>query len=225
MQLVRDALRATAVIAFAILGSCETGPSAATPSATPERRALPPPQREGGPALASVLSTRRSVRTFGARALDDRELGALLWAAQGVTDGHRTVPSAGALYPLTVRVVDAHGIWRYAPGEHVVIREAALDHRAALASATYSQDPVRTAPVTLVITATTAITAARYGARAERFATLEAGHAAQNVLLTATALGLGAVPIGAFEDDRLRRVLGLPAEETPLYLIPIGPRN
>jgi nitroreductase len=51
---------------------------------------------------------------------------------------------------------------------------------------------------------------------------MEAGHAAQNVLLEATALGLGAVPIGAFHDRSVHETLSLPKEEEPLYLIPVG---
>jgi nitroreductase len=55
---------------------------------------------------------------------------------------------------------------------------------------------------------------------------LEAGHAAQNLLLQAVALGLGAVPIGAFEDEKVQEALGLPADQEPLYLIPVGhPRD
>jgi SagB-type dehydrogenase family enzyme len=103
-----------------------------------------------------------------------------------------------------------------------VSREVPGDQRAAIAEASYGQPAVRSAPVTLVISADVAITASRYGPRAERYVTLEAGHAAQNVLLTATALGLGAVPIGAFDDDAVRHVLGLSEDVTPLYLIPIG---
>jgi nitroreductase len=52
--------------------------------------------------------------------------------------------------------------------------------------------------------------------------TLEAGHVAQNVLLEAVSLGLGAVPVGAFDDAEVRRVLELAADEAPLYLIPVG---
>jgi nitroreductase len=51
---------------------------------------------------------------------------------------------------------------------------------------------------------------------------MEAGHAAQNLLLQAVALDLGGVPIGAFDDERLSKILGLPENEAPLYLIPIG---
>jgi nitroreductase len=41
-------------------------------------------------------------------------------------------------------------------------------------------------------------------------------------LLQAGALNLGGVPIGAFNDDGLSEILGLPHDESPLYLIPIG---
>ena len=189
------------------------------------RRVLPPPQRRGGPALTSVLAARHSQRSFGAGDLDDATLGQLLWAAQGVTSpGHRTAPSAGALYPLQVRIADARGVWRYVPADHALVREAAGDHRDALARAAFGQESVRSAPVVLVISASFAVTAGKYGSRAERFATLEAGHAAQNVLLEATALELACVPVGAFDDAGLRRAAGLPAAETPLYLLPVGPR-
>jgi SagB-type dehydrogenase family enzyme len=62
----------------------------------------------------------------------------------------------------------------------------------------------------------------RYRDRAERYVFIEVGHAAQNALLQATALGLGAVPIAAFDDDALRRVLGVGAAETPLYILSVG---
>ncbi|HEU4730098.1 MAG TPA: SagB/ThcOx family dehydrogenase [Kofleriaceae bacterium] len=215
-------------LALMVLGS--GGPAWAQPPAAtklPERRALPAPQRDGGPALATVLATRRSTRVFARRELSDGELAQLLWAAQGVTDsqgGHRAAPSAGALYPITVRVVDAKGTWRYVPAEHALVRESTIDTRDRLRSAAHGQESVGSAPATLVITANVAITAGKYGDRAERFATLEAGHVAQNLLLTATALGLAAVPVGAFDDGASRKALGLAASETPLYLIPIGAR-
>jgi SagB-type dehydrogenase family enzyme len=126
------------------------------------------------------------------------------------------------LYPVTVRVADARGVWRYVPGEHAIMRDGANDRRDALAVASFSQETVRNAPAVLVITADFSIPARKYGRRGERFATLEAGHVAQNVLLEATALGLGAVTIGAFDEDALRRTLTLPSSETPLYLIPVG---
>jgi SagB-type dehydrogenase family enzyme len=77
--------------------------------------------------------------------------------------------------------------------------------------------------VVLVVTAVYARTSEKYGtARSPRYVHLEAGHAAQNLLLQAVALGLGAVPIGAFDDARVQGVLGLPSDHEPLYLIPVG---
>jgi SagB-type dehydrogenase family enzyme len=66
-------------------------------------------------------------------------------------------------------------------------------------------------------------TAVKYGrVRSPRYVHLEAGHAAQNLLLQAVVLGLGAVPIGAFYDEEVQAALGVPAEHEPLYLIPVG---
>ncbi|HEU0031905.1 MAG TPA: SagB/ThcOx family dehydrogenase [Kofleriaceae bacterium] len=210
----------TAISLVAFHG-CEVPSSQATPT----RQQLPEPMLDKGPSLWNVLAMRRSARVFGSRALSEVEVGQLMWAAQGTTDGHRTAPSAGALYPLTIRMFDARGIWRYVPGEHALVHESPIDHRTELSLAALGQTYIRSAPVTFVITAETAITANKYGPRsAERFVAIEAGHVAQNVLLAATALDLAAVPVGAFRDDAMRKVLALPDQVSPLYLIAIGPR-
>jgi nitroreductase len=51
---------------------------------------------------------------------------------------------------------------------------------------------------------------------------MEAGHAAQNVLLQATVEGLVSVPVGAFHDQQVSEILSLPAGHSPLYLLPLG---
>jgi SagB-type dehydrogenase family enzyme len=76
-----------------------------------------------------------------------------------------------------------------------------------------------------VITATPETTRRKYGERAERYMNMEAGHAAQNLLLQAVALGLASVPVGAFDDAAVSSVLGLGRTECPLYLIPVGAPN
>jgi nitroreductase len=55
-----------------------------------------------------------------------------------------------------------------------------------------------------------------------RYVHIEVGHAAQNVFLQATALGLEAVVVGAFNDRMVQRALNLPEGEAPLYLMPVG---
>ena len=78
------------------------------------------------------------------------------------------------------------------------------------------------APALVVVAAQPARTAARYGTRAERYVAIEAGAAAQNLLLQATALGLGGTIVGAFDDAALRRLLPLADGEQPLLIVPLG---
>lgn len=186
---------------------------------------LPPPEREGGMSLATALARRRSVREFAGRALAPAELGQLLWAAQGVSDapgGLRTAPSAGALFPLFVYVALEHGLYRYVASAHLLERVVARDLRGELAIAALGQREIAQAPCVVVLTAAFARTTRKYGERGVRYTWIEAGHAAQNVLLSATALGLAAYPVGAFEDAQVARLLRLTRGEAPLYLLPLG---
>ncbi len=185
---------------------------------------LPAPSHSGDVSLEQTLATRRSVRHFTSDALDAAQLSQLLWSAQGVTTdaGKRTAPSAGALYPLESYVVTSEGWYRYLPDDHRLERCGVGDVRGALSDAAFGQEAVAAAPVVFLVTGVYDRTAHKYGHRAERYVHLEAGHAAQNLLLQAVAEGLGAVPIGAFDDGQIQSVLGLPADHEPLYLLPVG---
>jgi SagB-type dehydrogenase family enzyme len=183
------------------------------------------PGEEGGPPVFDVMASRRSVRSFADTPLTEDELARLLWAGQGITDpvhGFRAVPSAGALYPITLCVCDSSGVGRYEPETETLTVLSESDVRDELKSAALGQSAVGDAPVVIVIVAEPAVTAAKYGGRAERYCTLEAGHVAQNVLLAAFALGLGGVTIGAFDDGSVRSVLDLDDGYLPLYIIPVG---
>jgi SagB-type dehydrogenase family enzyme len=186
---------------------------------------LPAPRAEGGMALIEALTNRRSRREFSAKPLSLGEVAQLCWAAQGITDdvqGYRTAPSAGALYPITVFVVDGNGVCEYEPGRHLLRPALAGDLRGKLQAAALDQPCVGAAPLCLVLTMDVARTASKYGSRAECYCLLEAGHVAQNVLLQATALGLAGVPVGAFQDGRVAAILELPPSLRPVYLVPLG---
>jgi len=190
-----------------------------------ERVALPSAAHSGRMSLEEALARRRSVREFSNKLLSDQELSQLLWAAQGIThpDGLRTAPSAGALYPLELYVANAAGFYRYDPRHHELQRRSQSDLRLALYRAALEQESVREAPAVFVITAIYRRTARKYGRdRSPRYVHMEVGHAAQNLLLQAVTLGLGAVPIGAFDDAQVQEVLALPPDEQPLYLVPVG---
>lgn len=175
--------------------------------------------------LEETLVRRRSIRDFTNTPLSQADIGQLCWAAQGETGrgGLRTAPSAGALYPLELYVVTADGVLHYLPGSHETTLHRTGDMREALQRAALGQEALGEAPVVFVLAAVYQRTAARYGeGRARRYGQLEAGHAAENLLLQAVALDLGAVPMGAFDDRGVQAVLGLPADHEPLYLIPVG---
>jgi len=192
--------------------------------------ALPPPRTKGEVSLERCLFKRRSVRSFKNAALPLTDLSQLLWAAQGITaEGYlRTAPSAGALYPLEVYLAAGNvdglppGLYHYLPKPHELALAKAGDLRHELARAAGSQDCVANAAAIILFTAVYARTSGKYGQRAIRYVHLETGHAAQNVCLQATALGLGTVTVGAFEDDEVKRVAALPPSHEPVYLMPIG---
>lgn len=187
---------------------------------------LPRPAPEGVMSLEDAIRSRRSLRSFSKRQMTPEEISGLLFSAAGVTDpatGKRAAPSAGALYPIEVYAVTPSSISRYLPEEHAlaVVREG--DRRGDLSAAALGQSSVATAPLSIVLTGVVGRTAAKYGERARRYVLMEAGHIGQNALLEATAMGLNAVPVGAFDDAGVERVLGCGADESALYIICVGP--
>ncbi|MFH1639348.1 MAG: SagB/ThcOx family dehydrogenase [Chloroflexota bacterium] len=191
---------------------------------------LPEPCYDSQVSLEQSLLRRRSGRNYRDESLTLKEVSQLLWAAQGITDavGLRTAPSAGALYPLEVYPVVGNvigispGIYRYQPQGHELILIVAGDKRDGLAGAALGQGFIREGAVTFVFAAVYERTTSKYGERGIRYVHLEAGHAAQNLCLEATAGELGVVTVGAFNDDLVAKLLDLPEKETPLYLITVG---
>lgn len=196
----------------------------------PKRIALPPRRKTGAASLQSCIRHRRSVRSFRDRSLSTDDLGQLLWAAQGSTgaDGRRSVPSAGALYPLELYAVVgqvtelASGVYRYLPTSDEILLVAHGLQREKLAEAARGQDWIATAAAIVCIAAVFNRTTVRYGARGRGYVYMEAGHAAQNVMLQTVELGLGTTMVGAFNDETVARLLHLGADETPLCLLPVG---
>ncbi len=195
-----------------------------------QRTSLPPVESKGELSLEEAIQLRRSVREFGRRTLALEDVSQLLWAAQGITatGGFRTAPSAGALYPLELYVVAGSveglsaGVYRYQPENHELVHVASGDLRKPLASAALDQNWVRRAPAVLVIASVYERSMGKYGQRGRRYAHIEVGHAAQNVYLQAAARGLATVLVGAFDDEEVQDVLGLPPDHEPLGLMPVG---
>lgn len=185
---------------------------------------LPEPALKSTFSVEQAIKDRRSVRNYSDRPISTEQISQLLWAAQGITDerGLRAAPSAGAIYPLEVYIIKKDGLFHYNAHGHsldVILDE---DLRSKLALASWGQSSVAQASVNFVICAVYNRIKPKYKDRAVRYTNIEAGHAAQNIHLQAVALGLGSVPIGAFEDSAVAALLGVSEEETPIYIIPVG---
>ena len=186
---------------------------------------LPQPHTKGRMSLEETLARRRSLREFKEDQLSFEELGQLLWAAQGITEknrGFRTAPSAGALYPIEIYLVIEDGLYWYRPHSHSleVVKEG--DLRYSLSKAALFQSSIAEAQADFILCAVYDRITSKYGERGIRYAHIEIGHIAQNIHLEAVALGLGSVPIGAFDDAEVKKLLSLPKEQAPLYIIPVG---
>lgn len=196
----------------------------------PMKIKLPEPDAAGKSHIEELIAKRRSLREYADRELSEPLISRFLWATQGTSSqkGLRTVPSAGALYPLEVHIVIGKGsgleagVYRYIAEEHSLIQEIPGDMRQKLSEAALSQSMVKNAPVSLVIAAVYPRITSKYGKRGLRYAHMEAGHAAQNIYLLGVELGIGTCAVGAFEDEEVKKVLKMPANEDPLYIMPLG---
>lgn len=221
------------LLACALVLGCTPSDTRLPPSSPvsgPATVKLPDPRLKGSISLEEAIFKRRSVRDYSGKPLMLEQVSQLLWSAQGITGkaGERTAPSAGALYPLEVYLIAGDvvslspGVYIYHPGRHELIKVSTKDIRGELAAAALGQGCVKEGAVSIVIAAVYERTTGKYGDRGVRYVHMEAGHAAQNIYLQATALDLGAVVIGAFYDDKVKEILGLSGEERPLYIMPVG---
>jgi SagB-type dehydrogenase family enzyme len=174
------------------------------------------------------------MRKFSDEPLTLNEWGQILWAAQGITsdnDGEkRATPSAGALYPLDIYLILCNGdkdlpktgVFQYLPLKHALKQISCADFSKEVAEASLNQYWMGKAPGMILITAEYSRITGKYGDRGIRYAHIEAGHVAQNCFLQAQSLKLNIGIVGAFEDDRLIDLLGIPESHEPILILPIG---
>lgn len=182
----------------------------------PDRFALPDrPHRlaEFTGRLQRLFAARRSERTFGAGALSDKQLGALL-APLASVDGRRSYPSAGGLYPvrcypilLDVRHDLSGQVTRYVPELHAVQRVRECPPWSELGPILGADDSLPQAVLAFVLTDEDMLE--KYGERGGRFGLVEAGAAAQSVALRLAELRLAGYLLGGAADAELLEVLGL----------------
>ena len=146
-----------------------------------------------------VFKKRHSVRSFDlTRDVSDDLIEKIIEAA-------KTAPSAGGIYPT----------------DFIVVRDQKTKNQ--LAKAALSQYFVAQAPVVIVVVADVEKTASWYGERGKNLYVIQdAAAATENLLLAATALGLGTCWVGAFDEKEVAKILKLKKEIRPLAIIPVG---
>ncbi|MFW9773151.1 MAG: SagB/ThcOx family dehydrogenase [Candidatus Heimdallarchaeota archaeon] len=184
---------------------------------------LPSPKLDGTVSLERSIYERESIRRFRSKEIEIEKISQILWAAQGKKGTKRTIPSAGATYPLEIYVtLRDKGLFHYNIEKHML--EMLTDNFLIkkLVQASLDQYFIAEAYVNIIICARFSRTTQVYGKRGVRYVLIEVGHCAQNIHLQAVALGLASVPIGAYNDESVKQVLSLPKDIEPLYIIPIG---
>jgi SagB-type dehydrogenase family enzyme len=196
---------------------------------------LPDPDLNGNMSVEQAIQNRRSVREYSNKSLSLKDISQLMWSAQGITDkqnNFRAAPSSGRTYPLELYLVVGkagvegveEGIYRYNNTNHELEKLLSGDKRAELSKSANGQAAVASAPVDIVITGSYQRTMAKYGNNnlSIRFVHLEAGHAGENIYLEATARCLATVSIGSFNENTVKTLLNLPADENTIYIFPVG---
>lgn len=148
--------------------------------------------------LLRLLKERRSVRGFSSSPVPREGIMKILEAAIWA-------PSAGNVQPWYFYVVTSP------------------EKKESLARAAYGQRFIAEAPVCVVVCAEPERSYYHYGNRGRNlYCYQDTAAACQNILLAATALGLGACWVGAFDEEKTCRYLNIPRGRRPVALVPIG---
>lgn len=198
---------------------------------------LPNPETYVSRPLVDCIANRRSIREYTQGFLTPKALSQLLWSAQGITgaNGERTTPSAGGSYPLRIRILVRRvasfepGIYEYRSANHsLTLLCSPVSEKLCRQMGIGDQPWLSEAAVVFGIAAEPDdfITQFRsqppLGQRGWRYLYMESGALAQNVHLQCTALGLGCVLVGGFDDTRAKEIFELPKGTEPTALICIG---
>jgi nitroreductase len=145
-----------------------------------------------------VIRNRRSVRIFTNQSVEQDVLSPVLKAIQ-------SAPTAGNLQAYQVYVVESP------------------DKIKALAQAAYNQPQVIKAPVVLVFCTDAPRSAVKYADRGrELYCIVDTSIAITMGHLAAVAQGLGSVIVGAFEPEKVARIVGAPKHQVPILMLPMG---
>lgn len=163
--------------------------------------------------LNSILDQRTSrVQQAVEYQLSANDLAELCWGCYGTNRyGRRTIPSAGALYPLEVYVFSINteigkGVFHYRPSTHTLEQISELPDLEQYMIVTKGFE---LSSAVFIITGIFNRMMFKYDIRGYRYVLLEAGAAAQNLSLKATELDFIATWMGGTADVVIEKILGI----------------
>ncbi len=199
--------------------------------------------------LAQAIAGRRSARDFASAPLPFESLASVLRCGDSETievqsrldsGGEaalrlRTAPSAGGLFPVEIWVAARNitglkqGIYRYLTDADALETWAGEQELTTVLSScadVAGDDLAGTCGAMLLFVAAPWRSMRKYGPRGMRFVLHETGSIAQNIHLTATALGLGSLDYSGFFDDETHQALGIDGVyRTVVHMVLLGTRR
>jgi ribosomal protein S12 methylthiotransferase accessory factor len=181
--------------------------------------------------LSSLIEDRRSTRNFSKLPVEVQVIVDMLWSGYGECGNtKRTVPSAGALYPVVMYLALMRSSGELSPGIYRVNLSKAWSVGFEMISLDIAKfqrafmDPLMAekAHGAVVIGGSLQQTAEKYGNRCMLYVPLEVGHVAQNIHLAAYSHNLATVEIGGFSEDLLRAACEMADEYLPMTTILFG---
>lgn len=187
--------------------------------------------------VQEAISQRRSCRSFSTESLSLGTLQRLLWSGQGntSTSGHLAAPSAEALYPLRLFVSVGRvercdsGLFEVAAGSSDLTPLCHSDPRPELERCAIGNQPWVSQSACVISICADLVTPAHafaeqppYGNRGTRYVYIEAGAAAQNIALQASAERVGCVLVAGFRDHETAQALKLEAPYMPILHLCLG---
>ncbi len=194
-----------------------------------EVASLPAPQLKGGAGVWTALSRERSGVAEGGR-LKQVHLSQLLWSSAGFNYGrqrvHVTAQAASSLeaYLLVFNVQDLFaGVYHYNPRDHSLDQLRMGEVSDEFAEVALAPIEAGAQAAAICFTGVPARHRVADGGRPYRYLLLDAGAAAQGLVLAASALGLAATYAADFYDDELAKLLKVDGRsELPLCLVTVG---
>jgi SagB-type dehydrogenase family enzyme len=179
---------------------------------------LPGPVDAGDMSFAECIMKRRSGRKFEPETCQLNTLSSILSLSvreniefkydDGVKWSCRPYPSGGGLYPVDIYVAVYNvesidkGVYFYNPKKHSLSEiENGLSIKEVEKAFPTLEDEVNQSSFVVFLVSDLNKMAFKYQERAYRFALLECGHIAQNLLLSATNFKMNSFPAGAYMDD------------------------